>query len=133
MALEIPDAIAVAAVVLFDGAADLGSRFVLESSAGILSKTTEFEVVFPGPSTHSAAVFTLEQPVSAKEACLLGGVSVANGPSFQEIIGYITPNAVPTGDATLDALPPNQLVMIAAAELKARCTLSVLRLPRAQS
>jgi hypothetical protein len=125
MALETPNAIVAAAVLLYDPAA--ATKFELRSSNGIL---TLENFAFTGPTP--GAVMQLETPVTADEGCIVQqGITlgVAMTPTEAVLLSLLKDG--PIGDPGYDALPDDTLVALAASPTaKARFSIAVLKLPR---
>lgn len=130
-ALEIPNAIAVAAVIAFDPDADPGEKFTLLANAGILAKISEGVV-----ATQPCAFFSLENPLAAQEAVPISQytrlASDGGGPAAPQAYAVIVQiKDGPIADAVYDALPDGTLfVGVAEAEVPVVTGFAILRVPR---
>jgi hypothetical protein len=123
MSLEIPNAIAAAATILFDPAQPLGSRFALRGSNGILSLNPEFVFL----TVNTAVALNLETPVTRDEGCVLTALSITIGGTeaaapYTKIIG--------ADDASSDAPLNSLMASVASVSPKFIASIAVLRLPR---
>jgi hypothetical protein len=130
VALETPNAIAAAIVVLLDDALPLGEKFQSLASSGIARKRTEFFTPVPAPSL--AALYELQQPLSNDEAAVIAPyfyLAEGGGPVFS--FPFVTPASqsipvpLPTFDDNLLVLP--EAFMPAGTKLRMHCF--VLRIP----